>query len=214
MNGVWKAPDTCSGMTFLAPSSLAWTEAAATPDGDPAITTWPGALKLATHTSASARRARDLDMVVVEAEHRSHRAGLGEPGVVHRGAALGDESHAVVEPECAGRGECGVLAEAVAGAVARLDAETFDRVEDHQARHERRQLGVAGVLEFVGVGVAQQGADIALRDVARLVDEFPALVVTPGKSHAGALRALAGEGESEHWPQARPLTAATRATAR
>ena len=44
MNGVWKAPDTCSGITFLAPSSLAWPVAAATPSGEPAMTTWPGAL--------------------------------------------------------------------------------------------------------------------------------------------------------------------------
>ncbi len=56
MNGVWNAPDTCSGMTFFAPSSLATAVAAATPSGEPAMTTWPGALKLATHTSLSARR--------------------------------------------------------------------------------------------------------------------------------------------------------------
>ena len=55
MNGVWKAPDTCSGMIFFAPSSLACRPAAATALGAPAMTTWPGALKLATQTSASAR---------------------------------------------------------------------------------------------------------------------------------------------------------------
>ena len=44
MNGVWNAPDTGSAITFLAPSSLACTLAAATPSCEPAITTWPGAL--------------------------------------------------------------------------------------------------------------------------------------------------------------------------
>ncbi len=53
-------------------------------------------------------------------------------------------------------------------------------------------------LQLVGVGVAEQGADVAAGDVAGLVDEFPALVVAPGQPHARALRALAGEGESEH----------------
>ena len=55
MNGVWNAPDTCSDMTRFAPSSFAWAAAASTPSGEPAITTWPGALKFATQTSASAR---------------------------------------------------------------------------------------------------------------------------------------------------------------
>ena len=35
--------------------SFATSEAASTPEGEPAITTWPGALKLATHTSSSTR---------------------------------------------------------------------------------------------------------------------------------------------------------------
>ena len=55
MNGVWNAPLTGSGMTRLAPSSLAFAPAASTPSGEPAMTTWPGALKLATQTSSSAR---------------------------------------------------------------------------------------------------------------------------------------------------------------
>ena len=56
MYGVWNAPDTGRGIAFFAPSSLAISIARATPSGDPAMTIWPGALKLATHTSASARR--------------------------------------------------------------------------------------------------------------------------------------------------------------
>ena len=148
--------------------------------------------------------ARDVDLVVVEAEHGGHGAGLRESGVVHRRAAFAHEADAVVETEDTGGRERGVLAEAVAGAVARCDAEALDRVEHHQARHVRGQLGVAGVLEFAGVGVAEQGTDVAAGDVAGLVDQFPALVVAPGQPHAGALGPLAREGESEHWTQARP----------
>ena len=44
MNGVWKAPLTAIGMTFLAPSSLATAAASSTASGSPAMTTWPGAL--------------------------------------------------------------------------------------------------------------------------------------------------------------------------
>ena len=44
MYGVWNAPDTGSAMTFLAPSSRAWSDAEATPVGEPAMTTCPGAL--------------------------------------------------------------------------------------------------------------------------------------------------------------------------
>ena len=67
-------------------------------------------------------------------------------------------------------------------------------------------------LEFVGVGVAEQGADVAAGDVAGLVDQLPALVIAPGQPHAGALRPLAREGESEHCRQARPPDADGRAT--
>ena len=60
--------------------------------------------------------AGDLDLVVVEAEDRGHRARAVAAGVVHRLGPLGDEAHALVEAERAGGGERGVLAEAVAGA--------------------------------------------------------------------------------------------------
>ena len=44
MNGVWNAPLTVIPSTFLAPRSLAAAEAPSTPSGEPAMTTWPGAL--------------------------------------------------------------------------------------------------------------------------------------------------------------------------
>ena len=151
------------------------------------MTTWPGALKLATHTSLLGPAAGDLDQVVVEAEHRGHRARVVVAGLVHRVGALADQAHAVVERQRAGGGERGVLAEAVAGAEARLDAQALDGVEHHQAGDERRQLRVAGVLQLVGVGVEQQARDVALGDLRCLVDQLPALVVGPGSTHARPL---------------------------
>ena len=74
MYGVWNAPDTGSDITRVAPSSCASVDAASTPIRDPAITTCPGALKLAIQTSSSASSAGDLDLIVVEPEHRGHRA--------------------------------------------------------------------------------------------------------------------------------------------
>ena len=126
------------------------------------MTTCPGALKLATQTSLSARRQAISTSVVVEAEHRGHRARVVEAGLVHRIGTLAHQPHTVFEAERAGGGERRVLAEAVAGAEAGLDAEPLDRVEHHQARHERRQLRVAGVAQLLGVGVQEQAGDIAV----------------------------------------------------
>ena len=117
---------------------------------------------------------------------------------MHRVGAGDDEAHTVVEPEGARRRQRGVLAEAVPGAVARFDAQTFGGVEDHQARHERRQLGVAGVAQLVGIGVEEQLADVAVGDLARLTDELPTLVVEPRPPHPRTLRPLPGEREGEH----------------
>src|SRR5690606_2820095 len=104
-----------------------------------------------------------------------------------------------------GGGEGGVLAEAVAGAEAGLDAEPLDGVEHHQAGDERGELGVARVAQLLGVGVEEELADVPAGHVARLLDELPALVVHPRSPHAGALRPLTGEGECEHRFEARPI---------
>ncbi len=211
---MWNAPDTCSGITFFAPSCLAWSAAASTPDGEPGDDDLSRGVEVGHPHVGVGTATCDLDLVVVEPEDCGHGAGLLEAGIVHGGAALDHEADSVVEAERARRGECGVLAEAVAGAETGLDAESLDGVEHHQARHERRQLGVAGVLEFVGVGVAEQGADVAAGDLGGLVDEFPTLVVTPRQPHAGALGPLSREGEGEHRGQARPPPRAERATDR
>ncbi len=118
---------------------------------------------------------------------------------MHRRRAFDDEPDAVLEVDRAGRRQRRVLAEAVAGAEAGVDADAFDGVEHHQARHERGQLRVAGVLQLVGVGVEQQLADVTPGDLARLVDQLPALVIDPRPTHSWTLRSLTGERECEHW---------------
>ena len=198
MNGVWNAPLTCSGITFLAPSSLATLPAAATPSGGPGDDDLPGCVEVGHPDVAVGPSAGDLDQVVVEAQHRGHRARVVEAGLVHRVGTLAHQPHSVFEAECAGGRERRVLAEAVSGAVARLDAEPLDRVEHHQARHERRQLSVAGVAELLRVGVQQQAGDIALGIRRRFLDELPALVIDPGAPHARPLGTLPWKGEGKH----------------
>ena len=122
---------------------------------------------------------------------------------MHGGGSLGDERDALLESERPGRRQRGVLAEAVAGAEVGVDAESLDGVEHHQAGDERGELGVAGVSEFVGVGVEQQGADIASGDLAGFVDEFPTVVIDPRAPHTRSLRPLSGERECEHRGEAR-----------
>ena len=198
MNAVWNAPETGKRHDPLG-AELACVLAGrldtvvGTGDHDLA-----GGIEVGDPDLGVGEVAGDLDLIVVEAEDGRHRARLSGAGVVHRRRPLRHELHAFLEPERAGGGERRVLAEAVPGAVVGVDAETLDGVEHHQARHERRELCVAGVLELVGVGVEQQLADVAAGDFARLVDQFPALVVCPGPPHARALGSLARERECEH----------------
>ena len=49
-----------------------------------------------------------------------------------------------------------------------------------------------------GVGVEQQLAHVTAGDLARFVDQLPALVVRPGPPHTRALGPLARERECEH----------------
>ena len=120
--------------------------------------------------------------------------------MVHRVGPFADQAHSFVEAESAGCREGGVLAEAVAGAVAGFEAQSLGGVEHDQAGHEGGELGVAGVLQLVGVGVEEEAGDVAFGDLGCLVDELPALVFGPGAAHARPLRTLAGEGEGKHDP--------------
>ncbi len=185
-------------MTFLAPSSLATNASgrdAFLRAGDDDLT---GGVEVGHPHVAVGASACDLDLVIVEAEHRGHGAGVLDAGLVHRIGSLADQPHAFVEPECAGGCESRVFAEAVAGAEARFEPETFCCVEHHQAGDEGGQLGVTGVLQLVGIGVEEQPADVAFGDVGCLVDELPAFVVDPGPAHTRSLRTLAREREGKH----------------
>ncbi len=144
--------------------------------------------------------AGHLDLVVVESEHRGHRSRVLDARLMHRVGSLDHQTHALVEPERAGGGQRCVFAEAVTGAEAGFEPQSFCGVEHHQAGDERRELGVARVSQFVDVGVEQQTTDIALGDVGGLVDELPALVVDPGPAHTRSLRTLAREREGKHDP--------------
>ena len=97
MNGVWNAPDTGSGMTFLAPSSLATALGRGDALGRAGDDDLAGGVEVGDPHVGVGAAAGDLDEVVVEAEHRGHRAGVVVAGVVHRLGALADEAHAVVE---------------------------------------------------------------------------------------------------------------------
>ena len=84
MNGVWKAPDTCSGMTFFAPSSLAWAVRRLDAVGGAGDHDLSGSVEVRDPDVGVGEVAGDLDLVVVETEHGGHRAGLRVAGVVHR----------------------------------------------------------------------------------------------------------------------------------
>ena len=74
---------------------------------------------------------------------------------MHGVATLHYQSDTVIEPQGAVGGESGVLAEAVSSANARLDAQALDGVQHHQTADKRGELGVAGVFQFLSVGIEQ-----------------------------------------------------------
>ncbi len=203
MNGVWNAPETGQGDDLLGAERLGVFAGGGDAVGRTGDDDLPGCVVVGDPHVGVRPPAGHVDLFVVEAEHGGHRAGMLGAGVVHRVGAGDDEPHSVVESECARRRQRGVLPEAVAGAVARLDAESLGRVEDHQAGDERGQLGVACVAQLLGVGIEEQFADIAFGDLTRLTDELPALVVEPRSPHPRTLRPLPRERECEHRPDSR-----------
>ena len=151
------------------------------------MTTCPGALKLATHTSASARRHATSTRSSSRPSTAAIVPGLSLPATYIASERSLTSRTPSSKLERTGGAQRRVLAEAVAGAVARLEAHPLGGVEHDQAGDERRQLRVAGVLELVGVGIEQQAGDVALGHLGRLVDELPALVLGPRPAHAGPL---------------------------
>ena len=89
MYGVWKAPDTCSGITFLAPRSLACRQARSTPVGRAGDDDLSGRVVVGHPHVFVGAAAGDVDLLVVETEHGGHRARLGQPGLVHGVGAFG-----------------------------------------------------------------------------------------------------------------------------
>ena len=90
--------------------------------------------------------AGDPHLVVVEPEDGGHRARLFDPASCIAAARSETRRIPSSNPSAPVAVERGVLAEAVARADACVDTDAADRVEDDQARHEGRQLRVAGVL--------------------------------------------------------------------
>ena len=181
MNAVWNAPETWSGMIRLAPSDLAWAPALLDAVGRAGDHDLTRCVEVGDPDLGIGEVAGHLDLVVVEAEHRGHRARAfaAEPASCIAAARSETRFDALLEAQGSRGGQCGVLAERVTGAEARVDAESFDGVEHHEARDEGGQLRIAGVAELIGVGVEQQRSDVATRHLAGLVDEFPALVFGP-----------------------------------
>ncbi|CAB4881809.1 unannotated protein [freshwater metagenome] len=118
---------------------------------------------------------------------------------MHRVGPFADQADPVLETQRTGCRQRGVLAEAVARAETWLEPEALHGIEHHQARHERHQLGVAGVLQFIGIGIEHEPCDVTPGDGRSLVNQFPALVIHPGATHAGPLGPLARKGEGKHW---------------
>ena len=146
MNDVWKAPETCRGMIALGAEFLGMGAGLLHGGGLAGDDDLAGCVEVRDPHVGVGEIAGHLDLVVVETEHRRHRADVGGAGVVHGSGPLGHQRDSLVEPERTRRRERGVLAETVTGTEAGLDTETFDGVEHHQTRHERRELRVAGVL--------------------------------------------------------------------
>ena len=57
----------------------------------------PGGIEVRDPDIGIGEVACNLDLIVVEAEHCSHRAGLSVPGVVHGRRTFCDEANAIVE---------------------------------------------------------------------------------------------------------------------
>ena len=87
--------------------------------------------------------AGGLGVVVGDPEQGGHRAGGVLAGPGHGLAPGHHQADPVLEGQGAAGHQGGVLAQAVAGAGRRGQAQPLDGVEHHQAEHEGGQLGVA-----------------------------------------------------------------------
>ena len=172
--------------------------AAATPSGEPAITTWPGALKLATHTSRrrggrrprpGRRRGRARRPSCRGCRCR-RRASRRRARTTRRTPSSKPSApvavSAVYSPRLWPAQKLGSMPR-------RSTASSTIRLETNVVSWALR-------VSFSSSASASSSRRATSRSATsrRLVDELPALVVGPGPTHARALRALAGEGERKH----------------
>ena len=138
------------------------------------------------------------DVVVVQGDDRRHGPGPLAGGDLHGLAPLGDQADAIGEGHHTGRGEGGVLTQAVAGDAGGIHAEALHGVEDDEAHDVGGELGVAGLPQLVGIGSQQQLGHVPAGDGGGLLDQLPRGVVLPRLAHAGLLGTLSREGECDH----------------
>ena len=131
--------------------------------------------------------ARGLGVVVGDAQQRGHRPRRLLAGAGHGLAPRDHEPDPVLEAEGAAGDERGVLAQAVAGAGGRREADPLDRVEHDQAEHGGGQLGVLGLGQLLDRGVEQEVRQVAVGGGRRLLDHLPRGVIDPRLTHAGTL---------------------------
>ena len=168
MNGVWNAPETCSGITFLAPSSLACDAGRGDALGRTGDDDLAGRVEVGDPHVGVGAAAGHLDLVVVEAEHGGHRARAGRcrrrasrRRARRRGArprrsrARRWRSSAVYSPRLWPAQKLGSMpSRSTASSTIRLDTNVVSWA-----------LRVS--LQLVGVGIEQQARDVALGDLAR-----------------------------------------------
>ena len=139
-----------------------------------------------------------LGVVVRDAEERGHRPRSLLAGARHGLAASDHQADPVLEAEGAAGHQRRVLAETVAGAGGRREADPLHRVEHNEAEHGGGQLRVLGLGQLLDRGAQEEVRQVALRSCRGFLDHLPRRVVDPWLTHTGTLRSLSGEGENQH----------------
>ena len=192
MNGVWNAPPTCRCITRLAPSSRAMAAAVSMASGVPAITAWPGALWLASHTSPEAR----LQAICTSSSSRPRTAAI-VPSRSSAAACMASPRSATSataspEVEHTRRGQRRVFAELwpawpAASVPSRV---TASRATIDMTNVDSWLLRVS--VSSSGVGGEQQAGHVAVGDLGRLRHQLP---TRDDRSRPRPCRAVA-----EPWP--------------
>ena len=202
MSAEWAATETGSTMPRRAPRSLAPATAASTAARSPEITTWPGALRLATVRlpCGSAEGDQLGEPRVIEADDGRHGARSSLAGGLHLAAALADEPDRVAQGDHACRDHGRVLAHGVAGGVGGLrDGDAGRRPTLAKSGQEGDRDGHQGGLsvdrqvELLGRAVESQAADRLAQRVVGLREDAEA-------AGEAAARALPMPTDWDPWP--------------